>query len=187
MLQRTHLAAAYILHQQYGSATGRARRSTGAHVGEAVVEVEADEAGREARVGDARVLDDAPGDVVGAGARLVVERGAQRHAAAARSVTATVSSSSSQSEQERAVRGYQQPQRRDARGSCRHCRSQLLHEYTSAVQEIEAIASWWLLLITVQCRQQSSAGDAWCRRSLQLQRREPAEGCERDGWMRQVL
>jgi len=69
------------------------------------VEVEADEACREARVRDARVLDDAPDDVVGAGARLVVERGAQRHAAAAaRSVTVSVSSSS-QSEQECAVRG----------------------------------------------------------------------------------
>ena len=45
--------------------------------------MEADEAGRDASVGDARVLDDAPDDVVGAGAGRVVERGAQRRAAAA--------------------------------------------------------------------------------------------------------
>jgi len=44
--------------------------------------MEADEAGRDARVGDPGVLDDAPDDVVGAGARRVVERGAQRRAAA---------------------------------------------------------------------------------------------------------
>jgi hypothetical protein len=71
------------------------------------VEVEADETGRDARVGDARVLDDAPDDVVGAGARLVVERGAQRHAAArSGSVTVAVSSSSqTEQEQECAVRG----------------------------------------------------------------------------------
>jgi len=65
------------------------------------MEVEADEAGRDARVGDARVLDDATDDVVGAGARLVVERGAQRRAGA-RSVAA---GGSSQGEQESAVRG----------------------------------------------------------------------------------
>jgi hypothetical protein len=81
---------------------------------EAVVEVEADEAGRVARVGDARVLDDAPDDVVGGGARRVVERRAQRHAAGA-------SAGSSQGEQEEgAVRGCQQLKRSRARGSGRH-------------------------------------------------------------------
>jgi len=71
------------------------------YVDEAVMEVEADEAGRDARVGDARVLDDATDDVVGAGARLVVERGAQRRAGARRVATG----GSSQGEQESAVRG----------------------------------------------------------------------------------
>ena len=71
------------------------------YVDEAVMEVEADETGREARVGDARVLDDATDDVVGAGARLVVERGAQRRAGARRVATG----GSSQGEQESAVRG----------------------------------------------------------------------------------
>jgi hypothetical protein len=55
-------------------------RGRRAHVDEAVVEVEADEAGRDARVGDPGILDDAPDDVVRAGARRVVERGAQRRA-----------------------------------------------------------------------------------------------------------
>jgi hypothetical protein len=48
--------------------------------------VEADEAGRDARVGDPGVLDDAAYDVVGAWARRVVERGAQRRAGATRRV-----------------------------------------------------------------------------------------------------
>ena len=87
-------------------------RGIGAHVDEAVVEVEADEAGRDAGVGYPRVLDDAPDDVVGAGARLVVEQGAQRRAGERR----VAMSSSHQSEQEGAVRGEQQPQRRGARG-----------------------------------------------------------------------
>jgi len=65
------------------------------------MEVEADEAGRDARVGDARVLDDATDDVVGAGARLVVERGAQRRTGTRRVATG----GSSQGEQESAVRG----------------------------------------------------------------------------------
>ena len=69
------------------------------YVDEAVMEVEADEAGRDARVGDARVLDDATDDVVGAGARLVVERGAQRRAGARRVATG----GSSQGEQESVV------------------------------------------------------------------------------------
>jgi len=65
------------------------------------MEVEADEAGRDARVGDTRVLDDATDDVVGAGARLVVERGAQRRTGTRRVATG----GSSQGEQESAVRG----------------------------------------------------------------------------------
>ena len=73
------------------------------YVDEAVMEVEADEAGRDARVGDARVLDDATDDVVGAGARLVVERGAQRRCRTGARRVAT--GSSSQGEQESAVRG----------------------------------------------------------------------------------
>jgi len=73
--------------QQCGYQLGlinHAQRNWGAHVDEAVVEVEADEAGRDARVGDASVLDDAADDVVRAGARRVVERGAQRGAGGAR-------------------------------------------------------------------------------------------------------
>ena len=63
------------------------------------MEVEADETGRDARVGDARVLDDATDG--SAGARLVVERGAQRRAGTRRVATG----GSSQGEQESAVRG----------------------------------------------------------------------------------
>ena len=70
------------------------------YVDEAVMEVEADETGRDARVGDARALDDATDDVVGAGARLVIERGAQRRAG-----VATGGSSQQEGEQESAVRG----------------------------------------------------------------------------------
>ena len=90
------------------------------YVDEAVMEVEADEAGRDARVGDARVLDDATDDVVGAGARLVVERGAQRRCRTGARRVAT--GGSSQGEQESAVRGLLPRRRRDARGS-RHARA----------------------------------------------------------------
>ena len=89
--------------QQCGYQLGlinHAQRNWGAHVDEAVVEVEADEAGRDARVGDARVLDDAPDDVVGAGARRVVERGAQRRPGAG----ATRKVAVCRGEQESAVR-----------------------------------------------------------------------------------
>jgi hypothetical protein len=74
----------------------------GAHVDEAVVEVEAGEAGRDARIGDPSVLDDAPDDVVCAGARLVVELGAQRRRAGDREMAV---GSSRQNEQDCAVRG----------------------------------------------------------------------------------